>query len=324
MKKLYVSVADTEEKRAKGLMHTRYLDPNKGMLFKFPYAFHLRFWMKNTYIPLDVAFINNDFKVVQIEKMVPLSTKAVTARVPCKYALEVNRGWFEENGVKVGSLISGSLKKDLQLLSQVQKEEPKDKKIDLKVDKPKKDIKEDSLFDKGFEEQPPEMEVEGDYPQSVYTEPVEENVQNPEIQAMRDIRGKIRFAEDHSLEMEVLYWTLRGHMLPPRRLRPLPGEGYPIKSGKSGEFLVAFDSSPTIQGSGWSIKGLQPKSFILDNIIQLQIFDQKGNQMSDQQVGEAKEKEKNPQMQTQEVVPNSKGEQKPSFFDKIKNIFKKK
>lgn len=338
MKKLYVSIADTDEKRASGLMHKKHLDPNKGMLFKFPYSHHLRFWMKNTYIPLDIAFIDDNFKVIQIERMYPLSTRAITAQHPCKYALEVNSGWFDKNGIKVGTQVSGALRKEMKLLSQIKKDEgyrkdeKKDIDIDLKVDKPKKEIKEDSIFDKNFGEDPPEMDVEGEYPQSAYTEPIEnleqeEGSPKPEIEHIRDTRGKIKFAEENGLEMEILYWTLRGHMLPPRRIRPLPDEGYVMKSGKSGEYLVAFDASPTIQGQGWSIKGLQPKSFILDNIVQLQIFDKQGNQMTDQQVASMKAGNQlptNQPNQQNQPAPKEQPNKKPTFFEGIKNFFGKK
>jgi uncharacterized protein len=331
VKKLYVSIADTDEKRAYGLMNRKALDFDKGMLFKFPYPHHLKFWMKKTYIPLDIAFIDDDLQITQIASMSPLNTNQVMSQKPCRYAIEVNRGWFEKNKVKEGCYITGVLKKDMKLISKVtvEKDDNKPKeKIDLKVDDEKEpEIKEDSLFDKDndINKEPPEIEVEGEYPESVYTAPeTPEGEANPEIQAKRDLRGNIKLANDNNLDMEIIYWTLRGHMLPPRRVKPIPGEGYSIRSGKSGEYLVAFDNSPTIQGQGWSIKGLQPKSFILDNIIKLQIFDKNGKQLDDQTVQQAKDSGGMLQEKSVQQQPQQPQQKQPTMFERLKNVFKRK
>ena len=78
--------------------------------------------------------------------------------------------------------------------------------------------------------------------------------------------------------------TLSGKVLPPRRLNPVPGEGYPIKSGPNGKYVVAYDSSPTIQGEGWEIKGGIPKNFLINNIISLDIvFDEGENTIEQEQ-----------------------------------------
>ena len=118
----------------------------------------------------------------------------------------------------------------------------------------------------------------GEYPEGVYVEKQDATQQPEEV---RDIRGKIEIANNYNLKMEVMYWTLRGHILPPRKLMPLPGEGYVIKNGKNGYQLVAFDMSPNISGAGgWTIKGNQPKSFILDNIIKLSLLDENGQELT--------------------------------------------
>jgi len=107
MKKLFIELADTPIKREYGLMDRKKLSKNEGMLFRFSNPEHLSFWMKNTYIPLSIAFIDDDGKVMQINDMVPLSTKAIVSKNRCRYALEVNRGWFKENGINIGSYIKG-------------------------------------------------------------------------------------------------------------------------------------------------------------------------------------------------------------------------
>ena len=107
MKNLYVELADNHMTRECGLMNRKSMGKNNGMLFKFPYATRLSFWMKNTYIPLDIAYIGDDGKILQIESMTPLSTRAIASKYECKYALEVNKGWFKDNGISVGSKIGG-------------------------------------------------------------------------------------------------------------------------------------------------------------------------------------------------------------------------
>lgn len=119
MKRLFIELADSPQKRSYGLMGRKYLAPNSGMLFKFPYQDNLNFWMANTYIPLDIAFFNDDGKVLQIESMVPLSTRAIVSHKPCRYALEVNGGWFKDNGIKVGSHIGGVGISDLSKMAQM-------------------------------------------------------------------------------------------------------------------------------------------------------------------------------------------------------------
>lgn len=108
-------IASTPASREVGLMGRKNLSENSGMLFDFHYERPLSFWMKNTYIPLQIAFINSDGKIIQIESMAPLSTKMVCSKSKCRYALEVNDGWFEKNKVSVGGKIlpqSGSWPED--------------------------------------------------------------------------------------------------------------------------------------------------------------------------------------------------------------------
>jgi hypothetical protein len=322
MDKLYIEIADTPIKREYGLMDRKTLASNHGMLFKFPQSNRLSFWMRNTYIPLDIAFINEDGKISQIEKMYPLSTRSIRSNSDCRYALEVNTGWFKNNNIKVGDKIYETALNARKLYSQVVKKKPekKEEKKELNIEKSPPDILEDeNVIDEEVDEgdSAPESEVDGNYPKSVYAIPYEEG-ERPEINHIRDLRGKIKFANDNNLEMEVLYWTLRGHMLPPRKVKPIDGEGYVIKKGKSGEILVAFDTSPTIQGGGWSIKGGQPKSFILDNIVQLQIIGKNGEQLTDAQIN----KIRNPQ-QVQQQAPQNSQEKPKGFWDKLKNIFNK-
>lgn len=100
-------VAATVEHRTQGLMHRRMLPENRGMVFVFPSATPQSFWMKNTYIPLSIAYIDAAGVIVNIENMKPHSTDPVPSAKPAKYALEVNRGWFDKRGIKPGMKVEG-------------------------------------------------------------------------------------------------------------------------------------------------------------------------------------------------------------------------
>jgi uncharacterized membrane protein (UPF0127 family) len=98
-----VEVADTHRARSKGLMYRETLDDKAGMLFIFPREEVQHFWMKNTYIPLDMIFIGKDLKVVGVvENAVPMTETLLTVGKPSKYVLEVNGGWSASQGIKNG------------------------------------------------------------------------------------------------------------------------------------------------------------------------------------------------------------------------------
>lgn len=104
-KEIWVEVAKTPEQRAKGLMWRRNLGRDEGMIFIFESEDYHSFWMKNTYIPLSIAFINKDGIIVDIKEMEPFSLKSHTPPVPILYALEMPKGWFYKNGIKKGDVI---------------------------------------------------------------------------------------------------------------------------------------------------------------------------------------------------------------------------
>jgi len=104
-KEIHVEVADTYEKQQKGLMFRDKLEKDHGMLFIFPEETYLSFWMKDTKIPLSIAFIKADGWIAQIESMKPYSLETHNSEMRAKYALEMNDGWFKENNIKVGDRI---------------------------------------------------------------------------------------------------------------------------------------------------------------------------------------------------------------------------
>jgi hypothetical protein len=105
--KLTAEVAYTDSARMQGLMYRRILPEDSGMLFVFPETARHAMWMKNTYIPLSVAFIDDQGVIINIENMQPQTEDTHPAAKPAKYALEVNLAWFGKHGVKPGSKIEG-------------------------------------------------------------------------------------------------------------------------------------------------------------------------------------------------------------------------
>lgn len=96
-------VARTAGERSQGLMFREELAENAGMLFVFQDVTARAFWMVDTYIPLDIAYMDPSFRIIDIQPMEPESEALVESAGPAQYALEVNRGWFEEHGVTVGA-----------------------------------------------------------------------------------------------------------------------------------------------------------------------------------------------------------------------------
>lgn len=104
------SIAESFEDQSMGLMFVKSLPKETGMLFKYQSPKILSFWMQNTYIPLDIAFINEENKIEKIESMIPLSTRAVRSEKPCIMALEVLSGTLKSSGIKVGDKITLDVK----------------------------------------------------------------------------------------------------------------------------------------------------------------------------------------------------------------------
>jgi uncharacterized protein len=102
-----VEVASTPEQRATGLMNRFSLRPDQGMLFVFERAEVQAFWMKNTYVPLSIAFIDASGRIVNIEDMAPQTENSHWSRGPVQFALEMRKGWFAERGVRVGDRVDG-------------------------------------------------------------------------------------------------------------------------------------------------------------------------------------------------------------------------
>jgi uncharacterized protein len=99
---LLVEVAETERQQQRGLMGRTELDANRGMLFVFDREQALSFTMRDTLIPLSIAYIDARGTIIDIQDMQPLNETSYPSAAPAKYALEVNQGFFEAHGIQVG------------------------------------------------------------------------------------------------------------------------------------------------------------------------------------------------------------------------------
>jgi uncharacterized membrane protein (UPF0127 family) len=100
-------VASTPQQREIGLMFRSAMPASDGMLFVFEQPGQQCFWMRNTLIPLSVAFIGDDGSVVNIDDMKPQTLDSHCSARPVRFVLEMNEGWFAKRGIKAGSRLRG-------------------------------------------------------------------------------------------------------------------------------------------------------------------------------------------------------------------------
>lgn len=104
---LSTELAVTPGERSEGLMHRESLPDNAAMLFVYSAPASRCFWMRNTLIPLTVAFLADDGRVLQLADMEPLSEEVHCSELPVRFALEVNQGWFEARNLGIGDRVKG-------------------------------------------------------------------------------------------------------------------------------------------------------------------------------------------------------------------------
>ncbi|MBY0438351.1 MAG: DUF192 domain-containing protein [Burkholderiales bacterium] len=104
---LAAEIAANPDTRARGLMFRYELKENEAMLFVFPSPQRMSFWMKNTPLPLSIAFIDAQGVILNIRDMMPFTTDGHPSEGEALYALEVNRGWFAQRGIKAGDRVQG-------------------------------------------------------------------------------------------------------------------------------------------------------------------------------------------------------------------------
>lgn len=107
MHRIQAEVAATDANRSRGLMFRKELAPNHGMLFVFEQASVQCFWMRNTLLPLSIAFILDDGTITNIADMAPMTENSHCSNAPVRYTLEMEQGWFANRGITAGKKITG-------------------------------------------------------------------------------------------------------------------------------------------------------------------------------------------------------------------------
>ena len=107
MYRIEAELADTPAARQTGLMYRTFMPTNAGMLFLFPEKAIHCFWMRNTKLPLTIAFIDDDGKIVNLSDMEPETQNNHCPRVPVRFALEMNQKWFAQRALGPGTVITG-------------------------------------------------------------------------------------------------------------------------------------------------------------------------------------------------------------------------
>ena len=107
MHRIEAEVAATTDSRQTGMMLRTIMPPQRGMLFVFPEVAKHCMWMRNTLLPLSVAFLDENGKIINVEDMQPKTEDNHCARKPARYALEMNLGWFKTRGLGTGFAITG-------------------------------------------------------------------------------------------------------------------------------------------------------------------------------------------------------------------------
>lgn len=105
--RIEAEVANTNDARMTGLMFRKAMAPQHGMLFVFDETARQCMWMRNTLLPLSVAFIDEQGRIINIEDMQPQTDDTHCATRPAKYALEMNLGWFKKRGIGAGTVLGG-------------------------------------------------------------------------------------------------------------------------------------------------------------------------------------------------------------------------
>ena len=104
---IQAEIANTPETRARGLMQREKLAPNQGMLFIFEEKASQCFWMRNTLIPLSIAFLEDDGTIINLDEMAPHTENSHCSQQPTRYVLEMSTGWFKQKGFKPGMKLGG-------------------------------------------------------------------------------------------------------------------------------------------------------------------------------------------------------------------------
>jgi uncharacterized membrane protein (UPF0127 family) len=217
-KKVFVEKAKTPEQLSQGLMFRKKLEDDSGMLFQFGSSQTLSFWGMNTFIPLDIAFIDEHGTIKDLKRIKQHDLTSIKSSCPCKFALEVSDGWFKENGFAVGDFME-SLLKDSDGHIMLIKNKLSQKTAQVVPDEELEDV-EPEVISPEKEEEPI---LEKDKPEATSTpvtpkevvpvakpEPEEAGISIPKFDSVFDA---LRWSMANLQVMRVTYKTVKGHVV---------------------------------------------------------------------------------------------------------------
>lgn len=217
-KKIFVELAKTPYKQSQGLMFRKELQPDSGMLFVFDDPKPLSFWGMNTFIPLDIAFIDEHGTIKDLKRIKQHDLTSIKSSCPCKFALEVSDGWFKENGFAVGDFME-SLLKDSDGHIMLIKNKLSQKTAQVVPDEELEDV-EPEVISPEKEEEPI---LEKDKPEATSTPVTPEEVApvaKPELEEagisipkFDSIFDALRWSMANLQVMRVTYKTVKGHVV---------------------------------------------------------------------------------------------------------------
>jgi uncharacterized membrane protein (UPF0127 family) len=217
-KKIFVELAKTPYKQSQGLMFRKELQPDSGMLFAFDGPKPLSFWGMNTFIPLDIAFIDEHGTIKDLKRIKQHDLTSIKSSCPCKFALEVSDGWFKENGFAVGDFME-SLLKDSDGHIMLIKNKLSQKTAQVVPDEELEDV-EPEVVSPEKEEEPI---LEKDKPETTSTPVTPEEVApvaKPELEEagisipkFDSIFDALRWSMANLQVMRVTYKTVKGHVV---------------------------------------------------------------------------------------------------------------
>ncbi len=270
-RKLYIRVASKRQDLERGLMFVKNMDNDEGMLFVFPKQQELRFWGENTYIPLDIAFVDENKVIKQISNILPFSKNVIKSSSACKYAIEANSGYFKHMGINVGDVIdigrdndgnyvvfeskkrSTNLKESKTILSQYQDEMPLQYQqvanqedpmgmIDEKTEPNVPTINKDDLYkylEDDLEKEPLEVEPPKDEMEGMPGEPPEVEQPLVDYPQFTNAFDASEWAEQNNEVIRMQYVTKKGTSI----VRDVEPHGQFHADSTGHQILVTFDET---------------------------------------------------------------------------------
>jgi len=260
IKKVFVEIAKTPSQLNKGLMFRDKLEDDSGMMFVFDKPKILSFWGMNTFIPLDIAFIDDSGIIKDIKRIKKHDLNSVKSSCPCKYALEIDDGWFSKNGFNEGDYVDLSFMDKsshiaiLKNLKLAQKQEDSlfsenDIDTDEKASLKEKDKEQKEIVPKEEVKKPEEAKNIPVVSSPILLPPIQKEISIPKF---NNVYQAIPWAFSNNQVMRITYKTEHGHTV----TRDIEPHRVYFSRKSKGQVLKAFDETSA-----------HPSQYIVRNIV---------------------------------------------------------